>query len=56
MPEVFDPDKKKRLRPGEFLIYLRILFTYVVSSLVGLYMCWLRQFTTCVISGLVTVK
>lgn len=39
MPEVFDPELKKRPRYGESFKYLRILFTFLVSSCVGLDMC-----------------
>lgn len=56
MPEVLDPDEKNKPLPGEFLMYLRILFTFVVSSFVGSDMCWLNWFTACVMSDLATVK
>lgn len=40
IPEVLDFDEKKSPRPGEFLIYIRTLFTFLcLSSIVGFAIC-----------------
>lgn len=55
-PDIVDPDEKNKPEPGEFFIYLRTLFTFLVSAFVGCAMCWLSEFTACTMSGLITVK